>query len=101
MRHEPASAALVIMLRSLKMRGMAQAVEDLAQQGSPAFGAAVPMLAQLLKGETPEREVCSMAYRLKAARFPVCRGLTTFDFASSAANEPLARQRQQAQNDRA
>ena len=30
MRHDPASAAIVIMLRSLKMYGMAQAVEDLS-----------------------------------------------------------------------
>lgn len=29
MRHDPAAAAIVIMLRSLKMYGMAQAVEDL------------------------------------------------------------------------
>ena len=34
MRHDPASGALVIMLRSLKMHGMAQAVDELAQQGS-------------------------------------------------------------------
>ena len=30
MRHDPASAAIVIMLRSLKMYGMAQAVTELA-----------------------------------------------------------------------
>ena len=29
MRHDPAGAAIVIMLRSLKMPGMAQAVQDL------------------------------------------------------------------------
>ena len=29
MRHDPAAGAIVIMLRSLKMYGMAQAVEDL------------------------------------------------------------------------
>jgi DNA replication protein DnaC len=80
MRHDPASAALVIMLRSLKMYGMAQAVEDLAQQGAPAFEAAVPMLSQLLKAETAEREVRSMAYQLKAARFPAYRDLASFDF---------------------
>jgi hypothetical protein len=40
MRHEPAAGALVIMLRSLKMHGMAQAVDELAQQGAPAFEAA-------------------------------------------------------------
>ncbi len=49
MRHDPAGAAIVIMLRSLKMRHaegvlaarrMAQAVQDLHEQGSPAFEAA-------------------------------------------------------------
>jgi len=52
MRHDPAGAAIVIMLRSLKMPGMAQAVGDLIEQGAPAFDAAVPMLSQLLKAET-------------------------------------------------
>ena len=37
MRHDPASAAIVIMLRSLKMYGMAQAITDLIEQGAPAF----------------------------------------------------------------
>jgi hypothetical protein len=37
MRHDPASGAVVIMLRSLKMFGMAQAVEELVEQGAPAF----------------------------------------------------------------
>ncbi len=49
MRHDPASGALVILLRSLKMCGMAQAVDELAQQGAPAFEAAIPILSQLLK----------------------------------------------------
>jgi hypothetical protein len=52
MRHDPASAALIIMLRSLKMYGMAQAVDELTQQGAPAFEAAIPVLSQLLKAET-------------------------------------------------
>ena len=52
MRHDPASGAIVIMLRSLKMYGMAQAVTDLIEQGAPAFEAAIPMLSQLLKART-------------------------------------------------
>ncbi len=70
MRHDPAGAAIVIMMRSLKMPGMAQAVQDLHEQGSPAFDAAIPMLSQLLKAEMAEREVRSIAYHMKAARFP-------------------------------
>jgi DNA replication protein DnaC len=92
MRHDPASAALVIMLRSLKMHGMAQAVGELAQQGPPAFEATVPMLSQLLKAEIAEREVRSMAYQLKVARFPAYRDLAGFHFASSEINEALVRQ---------
>jgi len=41
MRHDPAAGAIVIMLRSLKMYGMALAVNDLIEQGAPAFEAAI------------------------------------------------------------
>jgi DNA replication protein DnaC len=92
MRHNPAAGAVVIMLRSLKLHGMAQAVGDLTEQGSPAFEAAVPILSQLLKAETADREVRSTAYQLKAARFPNYRDLASFDFASSEVNEALTRQ---------
>lgn len=92
MRHDPASAAIVIMLKSLKLHGMAQAVADLMEQGAPAFEAAVPMLSQLLKAEMAEREVRSIAYHLKIARFPAYKDLSGFDFAASDVNEPLVRQ---------
>jgi len=92
MRHNPASGAIVIMLRSLKMQGMAQAVSELTEQGSPAFEAAMPILSQLLTAETAEREVRSTAYQLKTARFPAYRDLNGFDFASSEVNEALVRQ---------
>ena len=101
MRHDPASAAIVIMMRSLKTYGMAvvpkarlrrDAVADLMEQGSPAFEAAVPILSQLLKAEVAEREVRSIAYHLKAARFPAYKDLSGFDFAASEINEPLVRQ---------
>ena len=92
MRHNPAAGAVIIMLRTLKMHGMAQAVSELTEQGSPAFEAALPILSQLLKAETADREVRSTAYQLKAARFPNYRDLAGFDFASSEVSEALARQ---------
>lgn len=55
MRNDPAAAALVIM-RSLKMHGMAQAVNELAQQGALAFEGAISVPSQLPKAETAERE---------------------------------------------
>ncbi len=101
MRHDPASGAIIIMLRSLMMHGMAvvpkarlrrDAVTDLMEQGAPAFDAAVPMLAQLLKAEVAEREVRSIAYHIKAARFPAYKDLSGFDFAASETNEATVRQ---------
>jgi DNA replication protein DnaC len=92
MRHDPASGAIVVMLRSLKMYGLAQAASDLIEQGAPAFTAAVPILSQLLKAEVAEREVRSIAYQIKAARFPAYKDLTGFDFASSEVNEAMVRQ---------
>lgn len=92
MRHDPASAAVVVMLRSLKMYGMAHAVDELIEQGAPAFDTAVPILSQLLKAELAEREVRSIAYHLKGARFPAYKDLTGFDFASSEINEASVQQ---------
>ena len=51
MRHDPAIASIVIMLRELKMHGMAQAISELTEQWAPAFETAVPILSQLLKAE--------------------------------------------------
>ena len=92
MRHDPASAALVVMLRGLKMHGMAQAVGDLVEQGAPVFEAAVPILSQLLKAEMAEREVRSIAYQIKSARLPAYKDLSSFDFAASGINEATVRQ---------
>ena len=92
MRHDPAAASIVIMLRSLKMYGMAQAVTDLTEQGAPAFDSAVPILSQLLKAEMAEREVRSIAYHMKAARFPAYKDLAAFDFMASEINEASLRQ---------
>lgn len=89
---ETKTNALVVALRELKMFGMAHAVGELAEQGAPAFEAAQPLLAQLLKAETAEREVRAVAYQLKQARFPVYRDLAGFEFAHSEVNEALVRQ---------
>jgi DNA replication protein DnaC len=76
----------------LPARRMAQAVQDLHEQGSPAFEAAMPILSQLLKAEMAEREVRSIAYHMKAARFPAYKDLSGFDFTASEIREGLVRQ---------
>lgn len=79
-------------LKSLKLYGMAHALSDLAEQDSPAFQASTNILDHLLKAELAEREVRSVAYQLKTAKFPAYRDLSGFDFMSSMANEVLIRQ---------
>ena len=70
MRHDPAAGAIVIMLRGLKMYGIAQAVEELMKQGSPAFEAAIPILSQLLKADLAERDLRSIADHMKPCLYP-------------------------------
>jgi len=88
MQHE----AMITALKSLKLFGMAQAVDELAKQGAPAYQSAQTLLASLLKAETAERDVRSVAYQMKVARFPTYRDLAGFDFSQSAVNEALMRQ---------
>ena len=53
---------------------MAQALGELAEQGAPVYQNAQPVLNALIKAEVAEREVRSVAYQKKSARFPVYRG---------------------------
>jgi len=92
MRHDLATAAVVIMLRSLKIYCMAQAVIDLIEKGAPTFNAAVPILSQLLNAEMAEREVRSIACHIKAARFPAYKDIAGYDFAAGEINEATVRQ---------
>ena len=89
---DPAGAALIIMLRSLKMPGMAQAVQDRHGSFKCRRTLLTQILSQLLKAEMAEREVRSIAYHMKAARFPAYKDLSAFDFAASEMREALVRQ---------
>ncbi len=83
------SEALISTLKSLKLYGMAQALDELAHQSAPAFSKTEPMLNTLLKAEVAEREVRSINYQMKVARFPAHRDLSSFDFSQSSVDEAL------------
>jgi DNA replication protein DnaC len=83
--------AMITTLKSLKLFGMAGAIDALADQGAPAYQQAVGVLEGLIKAEVAEREVRSVNYQMKIARFPAHRDLTGFNFSESAVNEALVR----------
>lgn len=83
--------AMVRILKSLKLFGMAQSVDELAAQSSPAYQQALPILESLLKAEVAERDVRSIQYQMQVARFPAYRDLASFNFAQSTVDETLVR----------
>jgi len=85
------SDAMVTTLKSLKLFGMAGAVIELAEQGAPAYQQSTALLDKLIKAEVAEREVRSINYQMKIARFPAHRDLVGFEFKDSGVNEALAR----------
>jgi DNA replication protein DnaC len=83
--------ALVMNLKSLKLFGMASAVAELAEQGAPAYHQSTGLLDQLIKAEVADREVRSINYQMKIARFPAHRDLAGFEFKVSDVNEAQVR----------
>lgn len=83
--------AMITTLKSLKLFGMAETIATMAEQAAPIYQQAVPILETLLKAEVAEREVRSINYQMKAARFPAYRDLAGFEFNESQVDEALVR----------
>ena len=83
--------AMIITLKSLKLFGMADVIVDLAAQSSPAYQQSVGISDTLLKAEVAERDVRSIKYQMKAAKFPAYRDLSGFEFDQSTVDEALIR----------
>lgn len=83
--------SMITTLKTLKLYGMAQAMGELSEQALPAYQQATDVLDTLLKAEVAEREVRSINYQMKIAKFPAYRDLTGFDFEQSYVNETLVR----------
>ena len=82
---------MITTLKSLKLFGMADTIGTMTTQASPVYQQAVPILETLLKAEVAEREVRSINYQMKVARFPAYRDLAGFDFTQSAVDEALVK----------
>ena len=83
--------AMITTLKGMKLHGMADAVNTLSAQSSPAYQQALPVLEMLLKAEASEREVRSINYQMTVAKFPAYRDLTGFDFRQSPVDEALVK----------
>ncbi len=81
--------SMVSTLKGLKLFGMADTINNFATQSSPLYAQAQPILETLLKAEVAEREVRSINYQMRLAKFPAYRDLSGFNFMQSTVNEAL------------
>lgn len=79
-------------LKTLRLRGMASALEESLTALSQKKLAPTMWLAQLLQAEMADRQARSYEYQLRLARFPVSRDLDSFEFKESVVNETQLRQ---------
>lgn len=83
---------IVSALKALSLHGMASAWPEVLGTARIKTLDHETVLHQLLKAEAAQREVRSMAYQMRVARFPSHRDLAGFDFAQSGVDEALVRE---------
>jgi DNA replication protein DnaC len=85
-------AQLIEKMKSLRLNGMASALEESLTALSQKKLAPTSWLKQLLEAEHADRQARSFQYQIRLARFPVLRDLDSFDFRESLVNETAIRQ---------
>ena len=78
-------------IKSLRLHGMASAWADLVEQGGGGkdLESSRWLVEHLLQAEEVDRHMRSIAHQTKAARFPIHRDLTGFDFEVSPVDKAL------------
>jgi DNA replication protein DnaC len=82
---------LIAPLKALHLYGMAQGLSELVAEQDRQPAVPEHWLQRLIKAEQTERQVRTLRYQLKAARFPIHRDLASFDFTESPLSEPRLR----------
>jgi DNA replication protein DnaC len=85
-------AELIAPLKALHLYGMAQGLSELRAEQDRQPTLPAHWLQRLIEAEQTERQVRTLRYQLKAARFPMHRDLASFDFAEAPLSEPCLRQ---------
>lgn len=75
--------SLVDDFRALKLHGMAEALPDILAKPHASGNSLDTVLRKLVRAEQSDRQVRSLQYQMKSARFPQPRDLAGFDFAES------------------
>jgi DNA replication protein DnaC len=88
----PVQEQLIERMKTLRLRGMADALEDSLTALSQKKLAPTSWLEQLLQAEIADRQARSYQYQLRLANFPMPRDLDSFDFKESSVDEPQIRQ---------
>ncbi len=77
------ASELIPALKQLKLYGMAAACEDLLGERPRKAKDPVVWLEKLIEAERVDRQVRSLNYQLRIARFPIRRELDSFEWAES------------------
>jgi len=85
-------AQLIDRMKTLRLHGMASALEDSLTALTQKKLAPTSWLGQLLEAEHADRQARSFQYQMRLARFPVLKDLDSFDFRESLVNETAVRQ---------
>ena len=83
---------LIDKMKTLRLHGMASALEESLTTLSQKKLAPTSWLGQLLEAEQADRQARSFQYQMRLARFPVLKALDSFDFRESLVNETAIRQ---------
>jgi DNA replication protein DnaC len=85
------STEIITRLKALKLHGMAANWPELVARCRHSALAPESLVEHLLDAEGAERQLRSIGYQMKAARFPAHRDLAGFEFANSTVDEGLIR----------
>lgn len=84
-------ADLTVMLREMKLYGMADYCQNHLEEAVRNSTSVVDFMDQLCQTEAAERRSRSINYQMRTARFPVNKGIDSFIFDDTPINEPLVR----------
>ena len=82
---------LLALMTKLKLAGMRAAYDDIMRDGLKRQRSVQHILGDLLSAEVAEKEARSISYQIGAAKLPLAKELTEFEFTGSPVNEALVR----------